>query len=359
MACLGGGSSCIFPTSPAKLLWDQNCRRCQLYVRQFSLLFHRLMLACVVVCCHHHHPTIRFVREDTTAISYSCLSPCVYERDDQPGTAFCFAQGDQQVVMLVSLLVLSGYQPINDDMMKCWGGKMPTTSRYVIFECWINSTLLNHLFPRWSAATTPQEPRVSIHHLHLSQKLMKNQVWCFFHLISDESSQSHTHRQSQCLCPCLSCPVQVFGGSEISDKIPRVGLFKLQYSLVAMYPPIFNKKIVCPICFQVFFPTSIIVVTTSLISQQIYSSHPFAFFFLKKLCSTFWSSLNTSPYLRMPKCLCSQKIAFTCLKYAIWKFTLYFAFEEEKSVKTSLICVVSTMFFLKHPQQAHKAQSMQ
>ena len=62
---------------------------------------------------HHHHPTIRFVREDTTAISYSCLSPCVYERDDQPGTAFCFAQGDQQVVMLVSLLVLSGYQPIN------------------------------------------------------------------------------------------------------------------------------------------------------------------------------------------------------------------------------------------------------
>ena len=198
-------------------------------------------------CCffsgHHHHPTIRFVREDTTAISYSCLSPCVYERDDQPGTAFCFAQGDQQVVMLVSLLVLSGYQPINDDMMKCWGGKMPTTSRYVIFECWINSTLLNHLFPRWSAATTPQEPRVSIDDLHLSQKLMKNQVtWCFFHLISDESSQSHTHRQSQCLCPCLSCPVQVFGGSEISDKIPRVGLFKLRYSLVAMYPPIINKK---------------------------------------------------------------------------------------------------------------------
>merc|ERR1711878_112961 len=39
-----------------------------------------------------------FVREDTTAISYSCLSPCVYERDDQPGTGFCFAQGDQQVV---------------------------------------------------------------------------------------------------------------------------------------------------------------------------------------------------------------------------------------------------------------------
>jgi len=39
-----------------------------------------------------------FVREDSAAISYSCLSPCVYERDDQPGTAFCFAQGDQQVV---------------------------------------------------------------------------------------------------------------------------------------------------------------------------------------------------------------------------------------------------------------------
>jgi len=39
-----------------------------------------------------------FVREDSAAISYSCLSPCVYERDDQPGTSFCFAQGDQQVV---------------------------------------------------------------------------------------------------------------------------------------------------------------------------------------------------------------------------------------------------------------------
>merc|ERR1712190_186941 len=39
-----------------------------------------------------------FVREDSAAIGYSGLSPCVYERDDQPGTAFCFAQGDQQVV---------------------------------------------------------------------------------------------------------------------------------------------------------------------------------------------------------------------------------------------------------------------
>jgi len=41
---------------------------------------------------------LMFVREDSAAIGYSCLSPCVYERDDQPGTAFCFAQGDQQVV---------------------------------------------------------------------------------------------------------------------------------------------------------------------------------------------------------------------------------------------------------------------
>ena len=49
---------------------------------------------------------IRFVREDSAAISYSCLSSCVYERDDQPGTAFCFAQGDQQVTF-VCLLHLS------------------------------------------------------------------------------------------------------------------------------------------------------------------------------------------------------------------------------------------------------------
>merc|ERR1712227_811627 len=39
-----------------------------------------------------------FVREDSAALGYSCLSSCVYERNDQPGTAFCFAQGDQQVV---------------------------------------------------------------------------------------------------------------------------------------------------------------------------------------------------------------------------------------------------------------------
>merc|ERR1712079_290990 len=39
-----------------------------------------------------------FVREDSAAIFYSCLSPCVYKREDQPGTAFCFAQGDQQGV---------------------------------------------------------------------------------------------------------------------------------------------------------------------------------------------------------------------------------------------------------------------
>ena len=48
---------------------------------------------------------LRFVREDSAAISYSCLSPCVYERDDQPGTAFCFAQGDQQVMSFVCLSV--------------------------------------------------------------------------------------------------------------------------------------------------------------------------------------------------------------------------------------------------------------
>ena len=42
----------------------------------------------------------RFVPEDSAAIGYSCLSPCVYERDDQPGTAFCFAQDDQQVGVL-------------------------------------------------------------------------------------------------------------------------------------------------------------------------------------------------------------------------------------------------------------------
>jgi len=51
-----------------------------------------------------------FVREDSAAMSYSCLSSCVYERDDQPGTAFCFAQGDQQVVCGDSTQGGAGYK---------------------------------------------------------------------------------------------------------------------------------------------------------------------------------------------------------------------------------------------------------
>ena len=66
---------------------------------------------------------IRFVREDSAAISYSCLSSCVYERDDQPGTAFCFAQGDQQVTF-VCLLHLSAWLFIESFpifcLMACW-----------------------------------------------------------------------------------------------------------------------------------------------------------------------------------------------------------------------------------------------
>merc|ERR1712200_231277 len=54
-----------------------------------------------------------FVREDSAAIGYSCLSPCVYERDDQPGTAFCFAQGDQQVVCGDSPGLEGEYPPIS------------------------------------------------------------------------------------------------------------------------------------------------------------------------------------------------------------------------------------------------------
>jgi len=56
-----------------------------------------------------------FVREDSAAIGYSCLSPCVYERDDQPGTAFCFAQGDQQVVCGDSPGLEGEYPPISRD----------------------------------------------------------------------------------------------------------------------------------------------------------------------------------------------------------------------------------------------------
>merc|ERR1711994_323394 len=60
-----------------------------------------------------------FVREDSAALGYSCLSPCVYERDDQPGTAFCFAQGDQQVVC--------GDSPGLE-------GESPAISRYHFFQ---------------------------------------------------------------------------------------------------------------------------------------------------------------------------------------------------------------------------------
>ena len=85
--------------------------------------------------------SIRFVREDSAAISYSCLSSCVYERDDQPGTAFCFAQGDQQVIF-VCLLHLSACLIIH------W-----------IISHFLPHGMLRYLLCRWCVAT---QPRVSI-----------------------------------------------------------------------------------------------------------------------------------------------------------------------------------------------------
>merc|ERR1712243_154986 len=63
-----------------------------------------------------------FVREDSAAMSYSCLSSCVYERDDQPGTSFCFAQGDQQVVCGDSTQGISAddLEMECDFSMDCW-----------------------------------------------------------------------------------------------------------------------------------------------------------------------------------------------------------------------------------------------
>merc|ERR1712158_168777 len=53
-----------------------------------------------------------FVR--TRQPSATLASPhCVYERDDQPGTAFCFAQGDQQVVCGDSPGLEGKYPPIS------------------------------------------------------------------------------------------------------------------------------------------------------------------------------------------------------------------------------------------------------
>ena len=39
----------------------------------------------------------RFAREDNVTISHSCLSTCLYTRDDKPGKFFCFAHGEQKV----------------------------------------------------------------------------------------------------------------------------------------------------------------------------------------------------------------------------------------------------------------------
>ena len=44
---------------------------------------------------------LSFLREDPGAMaSYNCLSSCVYERPDKPGTSYCFAQGENEVVVL-------------------------------------------------------------------------------------------------------------------------------------------------------------------------------------------------------------------------------------------------------------------
>ena len=47
----------------------------------------------------------RFVREDSVTISHSCLSPCVYEKEDKPGKFFCFAQGDKQVMQCCEMSI--------------------------------------------------------------------------------------------------------------------------------------------------------------------------------------------------------------------------------------------------------------
>merc|ERR1712192_30248 len=70
MGCLGVGATCSVPACSTKLLCHQNCWGCRLYVCAGGQRSHQLLLP----------------------------PPCVYERDDQPGTSFCFAQGDQQVV---------------------------------------------------------------------------------------------------------------------------------------------------------------------------------------------------------------------------------------------------------------------
>ena len=52
-----------------------------------------LLLSIIIFCI----PS--FCREDPTAMTppMDCLSSCVYERPDKPGTSYCFALGDYEV----------------------------------------------------------------------------------------------------------------------------------------------------------------------------------------------------------------------------------------------------------------------
>ena len=50
-------------------------------------------------CCIHKTVgpvsyTLISSNDTTIASTYGCKSNCVYEQDDQPGSAFCFAAGD-------------------------------------------------------------------------------------------------------------------------------------------------------------------------------------------------------------------------------------------------------------------------
>ena len=155
---------------------------------------------------------IRFVREDSAAISYSCLSSCVYERDDQPGTAFCFAQGDQQVIF-VCLLHLSACLFIESFPISPLG-------------------MLRYLLCRWCVAT---QPRVSIVTQNLPHppppkwhKLRKprliNGVSSVEYILCFSCHTSYLCHQSHCLCPRLSGPVRpsVWGQSPPSPASPSV-----------------------------------------------------------------------------------------------------------------------------------------
>merc|ERR1711862_762065 len=55
--------------------------------------------------------TYTLIENDASAITMGCKSPCVYQRDEEPGTRFCFKTGDHPVTCTQKLVKIHNALP--------------------------------------------------------------------------------------------------------------------------------------------------------------------------------------------------------------------------------------------------------